>query len=127
MPLSELVSSSCSNSAQSAYFRLQSSQTSGDFMGSLLVAPGASKPRKIRFRRTGREKRGSKSQSDLLGGDARSRRAAAWMLRPKARLDRRPGSTDCPGRVLWKPESRFEAGQIWWSGVRNDRFRLPIE
>ena len=30
MPPSELVSSSCSNSAQGAYFRPQSSQTSGD-------------------------------------------------------------------------------------------------
>ena len=47
MPLSELVSSSCSNSAQSAYFRSPSSQSSGNFMGSLLAAPGALKSEKI--------------------------------------------------------------------------------
>ena len=47
MPLSELAPSSRSNSAQSAYCRPPSSQTSGDFMGSLLVAPGASKSQKI--------------------------------------------------------------------------------
>lgn len=48
MPPSELVSSSCSNSAQNAYFRSPGSQTSGDFMGSLLVAPGALKSQKIK-------------------------------------------------------------------------------
>ena len=41
------ISSSCSNSAQSAYFRSQSSQTSGDWGKRFLVAPGASKPQKI--------------------------------------------------------------------------------
>lgn len=73
------------------------------------------------------EKRGSKSQSDLLGGDARSRRVSPRTFRPKARLDRRPGSTDCPGTGMQKAESRFEAGQIWWSGVSMMLIGLPID
>ena len=57
MPLSELVSSSCSNSAQSAYFRSPCSQTSGDLGKRFLVAPGALKRQKIWVRRPGRREK----------------------------------------------------------------------
>ena len=87
-------------------------------------APG---PRKIWFRRTGREKRDAESHSNQIGGDFRRRRSGPWMFRPKARLDRRPGSTDCPGTGMQKSESRFEAGEIRWSGDGNRRIRLPID
>ena len=63
-------------------------------------AQEASRPGKIWFRRTGREKWSIKSQSDLLGGDARSRRVRPRTVRPRVSKDRRPGSTDCPGTVL---------------------------
>lgn len=63
-------------------------------------AQEASRPGKIWFRARGSEKRGAESQSDLLGGDARSRRAAAILAKGQRSFDRRPGSTDCPGAVL---------------------------
>ena len=127
MPLSELVSSSCSNSAQSAYFRSQSSQTSGNCVERSLRAQEAPGPRKIRFRARGSEKREAESHSDSLGGDARSRRVSHWSAMGSPSKDRRPGSTDCPGRVLWKPESRFEAEGFEWSGVSMMLIGLPIE
>ena len=42
-------------------------------------------------------------------------------------LDRRPGSTDCPGAGMQKAESRCEAGEIRWSGDGNRRIRPSVE
>ena len=84
-------------------------------------------PQKFELGGLGGEKRRAESQSDLLGGDARSRRVSPRTVRPKARLDRRPGSTDCPGAVMQKSESRFEAGEIRWSGVSMMLIGLPID
>ena len=95
-----------------------------------IASPEPQKPQNDKkFELGGREgeKRGAESQSDLLGGDARRRRAAAWMFRPKARLDRRPGSTDCPGAGMQKTGSRCEAGEIRWSGVSMMLIGLPID
>ena len=90
-------------------------------------AQEGSRPGKIRFRRgEGREK-GFQITSNLLGGDARRRGAAAWVVKGHGSFDRRPGSTDCPGAGMQKTGARCEAGEIRWSGVSIDRFRPWVE